>query len=289
VGHLADGPEEQLGDIRRSENHKAKGEQNTKRVIFSLLISLSAWVVVSLGLRENRPVGALAAASPPSAESVVRGGLLYDTWWRVVPGASEPKDDQPLWALQTTNKRKGSVTWRCKECHGWDYKGKDGAYGSGSRFTGFPGVWDAAQKKGIEELAAILRGSPNRKHDFSSVLRPADITDLANFLKNGLVNMAQYVDYKAKKPIGGDAGRGKTIYAFCAACHGPDGKKLNFGTDKDPEYVGTVAKANPQEFLHKVWVGQPGSAPAMPAALVMGWTIHQVVDVLAYSQTLPEK
>jgi thiosulfate dehydrogenase len=150
-------------------------------------------------------------------------------------------------------------------------------------------VWAAAQTKSGGELAAILRGSPNPRHDFSSVLRPSDIADLANFLKTGLLDMTKYVDYKTRKPIGGDAGRGKTLYAFCAACHGPDGKKLNFGSDKQPEYVGTVAKTNPQEFLHKIWLGQPASEPAMPATLVMGWTIGQVVDVLDYSQTLPEK
>ena len=65
--------------------------------------------------------------------------------------------------------------------------------------------------------------------------------------------------------------------------------RLNFGTEKSPEFVGTIAKANPQEFLHKTWVGHPGSNPAMPAALVMGWSTNQLVDVLAYSQTLPEK
>ena len=248
--------------------------------IISLFLLLMAFTVVFV---------ALAAAPAINVESVARGGLLYDTWWRVVPGATEPKDNQALWSLQTTNKRKGSVSWRCKECHGWDYKGKDGAYGSGSRFTGFPGVWDAAQKKSVDELAAILRGSANPKHDFLSVLRPADINDLANFLKNGLVDVTQYVDYKSKKPIDGDANRGKPLFAFCAACHGPDGKKLNFGDDKEPEYVGTVAKANPQEFLHKIRVGQPGSEPAMPAALVLGWDIKQLLDVLAYSQTLPEK
>jgi thiosulfate dehydrogenase len=101
--------------------------------------------------------------------------------------------------------------------------------------------------------------------------------------------MAQYIDYKTKKPVGGDAERGKALYPFCGACHEPDGKKLNFGTEKDPEYVGTIARANPQEFLHKIWVGQPGSNPAMPAVMVMGWNIKQVVDVLAYAQTLPEK
>jgi len=38
----------------------------------------------------------------------------------------------PLWATQSSNTRSGKDTWRCKECHGWDYMGVDGAYGSGS-------------------------------------------------------------------------------------------------------------------------------------------------------------
>lgn len=260
-----------------------------KRVILAcMLLFVAYWLVGDFAADENAPL-ALAAAPTADVNSVARGGLLYDTWWKVVPGGKEPKDNQPLWALQTTNKRKGSVSWRCKECHGWDYKGKDGAYATGSRRTGFPGVWDAAQKKSVGELAAVLRGMPNSKHDFSSVLRPADITDLANFLKHGLVDTMKYVDYKSKKPIGGDIARGKLQYAICGACHGPDGKKLNFGTDKEPEYVGTVAKENPQEFLHKIRVGQPGSEPAMLAGLVIGWTVEQMVDVLAYSQMLPEK
>ncbi len=260
-----------------------------KIIVPGAVIFLVSWLASSCGVEEKDAKATRATAPTSNVESVVRGGLLYDTWWRVVPGASEPKVNQGLWSRQTTNKRTGSVSWRCKECHGWDYRGKDGAYGSGSRYTGFPGVWAAAQTKSGGELAAILRGSSNAGHDFSSVLRPSDIADLANFLKTGLLDMTKYVDYKTRKPIGGDAGRGKTLYAFCAACHGPDGKKLNFGSDKQPEYVGTVAKTNPQEFLHKTWVGQPGSEPAMPATLVMGWTIGQVVDVLTYSQALPEK
>lgn len=258
-------------------------------IVATVVFCLIGWLVVSCGLRDEKQAAALAPGARAKPESIARGGLLYDTWWAVVPGASEPKDNQPLWASQTTNKRKGSVTWRCKECHGWDYRGKDGAYGSGSRYTGFPGVWDAAQKKNANELAAILRGSANPQHNFSKVLRPEDIADLANFLKGGLLDMTKYVDYKSKKPIGGDAERGKTQYALCGSCHGPDGKKLNFGSDKQPEYVGTLAKANPQEFIHKTWVGQPGSNPPMPAALIIGWNIKQVVDVLAYAQTLPEK
>jgi thiosulfate dehydrogenase len=230
------------------------------------------------------------AAEKTSVESIARGGLLYDKWWKVVPGATEPKDDQPLWALQTSNTRKGSETWRCKECHGWDYKGKDGAYGSGSHKTGFPGVWDAAQKKSTDELAAILKGSLNPKHDFSKVLRAQDIADMANFLKSGLIDLPKYVDYASKKPIGGDAARGKPLYdSKCAACHGAEGKQLNFGSAEKPEYVGTIATDNPFEFVHKTRVGQPGSQPAMPSALGMDWTMQQILDVLTYVQALPAK
>ena len=50
-----------------------------------------------------------------------------------------------------------------------------------------------------------------------------------------------------------------------------------------------MANENPQEFLHKTWVGQPGSDPTMPSTLVLGWNIQQVVNVPAYAQTLPEK
>lgn len=269
---------------------KSKQKENDMKKIILLVQLLILTSALALSCAPTERALIAPAASPASnVESVARGGLLYDMWWRVVPGASEPMSDQPLWSLQSTNKRNGSVSWRCKECHGWDYKGKDGAYGSGSRFTGFSGVWDAAQKKSAEQLAASLRGAPNDKHNFSSVLRPADIADLANFLKNGLLDMGKHVDSKTRQPIGGDAGRGKTLYALCGACHGPDGKNLNFGTEKSPEYVGTIAKANPQEFLHKTWLGHPGSNPPMPAALVMGWSTNQLVDVLAYSQTLPEK
>lgn len=236
------------------------------------------------------PVPPTAIPAPQvDTASVARGGLLYDKWWKVV-GAIEPKDNPALWALQTTNTRTGADTWRCKECHGWDYKGKDGAYGSGSHKTGFAGVWDAAQKKTVDELVAVLKGSSNSQHDFSTALQPADLADATNFLKYGLVDMSQFVDYATKKPIGGDVTRGKSLYnGLCAACHEPEGKKLNFGTEGAPEYVGTIAKDNPVEFLHKIRVGQPGSNPPMLSTLVLGWTMQQIVDVLSYAQTLPEK
>ena len=78
------------------------------------------------------------------------------------------------------------------------------------------------------------------------------------------------------------------MYAsVCAACHGNNGKTLNFGDAAAPEYVGTLAVDNPWEFLHKVRFGQPASP--MPAGLVTGWNIQDIIDVLAHAQTLPEK
>lgn len=232
--------------------------------------------------------GGLALAAPPAATppaTLAKGGQLYDNWWKTA-NVAEPKGDQPLWATQTMNTRKGLDTWRCKECHGWDYKGKDGAYGSGSHKTGFVGVVDASRTKTQDQIVAILKGSSNPSHNFSSGLDDANITALAAFVKEAIVqDLTQFVDYPTKKPKGADAARGKQLYTdTCAACHGADGAKLNFGSDKEPEFVGTVAVDNPQEFLHKVQFGQP--ATPMPAGIQKGWTVKDGVDVLAFAQTL---
>ncbi|MFQ5829591.1 MAG: hypothetical protein ACE5JD_10625 [Candidatus Methylomirabilia bacterium] len=229
---------------------------------------------------------AAAQDAPPS--SVAAGGRLYDKWWKAVPGVKPPVGDHPLWALQTTNKRKGAATWRCKECHGWDYKGKDGVYGSGSHRTGFPGVL-AAQGKTVDALKASLKGSTNPKHDFSSVLDDTALTNLATFLKHGVIDLATAIDAKTKKPVKADVARGKQLEVVCVVCHGPDGTKLNFGKPDNPEYVGTVAIKNPWEFQHKVRFGQPGSDPPMPAGVEMGWSLQAVLDIMAECQNWPEK
>ncbi len=233
-------------------------------------------------------VASSAAAQTASASSVAAGGKLYDKWWKAVPGVKEPVGDHPLWALQTTNKRKGDDTWRCKECHGWDYRGKDGAYGSGSHKTGFPGVM-AAQEKTVDLIKAILKGSTSPKHDFSSALDDTALTNLATFLKHGVMDLNPVIDAKAKKPEKADVAHGKQLAVICSACHGPEGKKLNFGKPEQPEYVWTVAKENPWEFLHKLRFGQPGSDPPMPSGVEIGWSLRDMLDILAYSQTLPEK
>lgn len=259
------------------------------------------------------PVACEDPVSPPdetheevraSVSSIVRGGLIYDKWWRAVFGAPEPETDHPLWALQDTNKRSGSTTWRCKECHGWDYKGKDGAYSEGSHYTGFPEVYDTALVKTNAQLLDTMMDSTDYQHDFSSVLSEVALTDLVNFLKEGTIDMAEYIDYASKKPIGASVTHGKDLYTeTCTPCHSIDGQLINFGSETEPEYLGALANSNPWETLHKIRFGQPGTGmptvgmmggmggrccAGMPSAVASGWSVQDAVDVLAYAQTLPK-
>ncbi|MDT8305770.1 MAG: hypothetical protein RRC07_07525 [Anaerolineae bacterium] len=227
------------------------------------------------------PIGGGGAAEA-SGTAASRGGRLYDNWVTET-GVDRPSTDQPLWASQTTNTRSGLDTWRCKECHGWDYKGAEGAYGSGSHFTGFPGVLGAAART-EDELIAILTGAVVAEHDFSAMGDEA-LLDLVTFLQTALVDYGPLVNAETKEAAGGDTAHGEELFAGCASCHGDDGRSLNFGSAEEPEFVGTLALDNPWEFLHKVRAGQPGTN--MPPTLDQGWSMEDLLDLLVYSQSLP--
>ncbi len=71
----------------------------------------------------------------------------------------------------------------------------------------------------------------------------------------------------------------------CAACHGFDGAALNWGSEEDPNYVATEAKANPRGVMAKIRHGHPGVEMISCAAFDM----QTAADVLAYAQTLKTK
>jgi thiosulfate dehydrogenase len=223
------------------------------------------------------------AQTLPQDASLNQGGKLYDTWWEVL-GLEAPEGDQPLWASQTTNTRSGVDTWRCKECHGWDYSGAEGAYGSGSHFTGFQGVLGASDMT-AEEVAAWLDGSANPSHDYS-VMGEAGMQALVTFLREETYAASAYIG--ADKTAVGDPAAGKSMWdGTCSICHGIDGRTMNFGSAEEPEFVGTIARDNPWEFIHKAAFGQPG-AP-MPSGLRLGWSLDEIADLLAFAQTLPSQ
>ena len=89
------------------------------------------------------------------------GGLLYDKWAKV--RNLETTGNHPLYPA--LGKKKGGDTFRCKECHGWDYIGKDGRYSKGSHYTGIKGLYDS-RTKSPEELYSALTDT-DAKHNFS--------------------------------------------------------------------------------------------------------------------------
>ena len=240
--------------------------------------------LVDAGITDEELANLLAYAySLPTSSLVTEGGVLYDNWMKAL-GQEAPADNQPLWATQTTNTRTGADTWRCKECHGWDYKGVDGRYGSGSHATGFKGTSDSASLS-LEEIVAWLNGTQNPDHDFSAYMEEAQFQMLAAFIQQGQVDTTPFIN--DDKTVNGDAAKGKAAFdAVCTRCHGEDGKTLNFGDDAAPEFVGTLAADNPWEFFHKVANSQPGET--MPSGINLGWTLEDIADLLAYAQTLPQ-
>lgn len=203
-----------------------------------------------------------------NAASIVRGGQLYDKWWKITKSAA-PEETHS--AYQADTGREGAGTWRCKECHGWDYIGPKGRYSSGSHFTGIKGIEGMA---GTDPgaIAASIRGEP---HNFSTdQIDDASMADLANFVSQGQYDITPFL---ADGKSTGDASVGEPLYVtLCAGCHGTDGAKI---TEMPP--LGEIS-GNPQETMHKILFGQPDEA--MPALYMFGPQV--AADITAYLQTL---
>jgi len=229
----------------------------------------SRLVLAALALTFAAVAGPVAAAEIES--SIARGGRLYDRWWSENK-APKPDEAHPAYPA---NGKYAKQSWRCKECHGWDLKGKDGAYGSGTHATGIKGLTGAAGK----DPAAIAAVIKDKTHGYTDAMLSAqDVTDLANFISKGQFDPARYIDAATSKPKG-DPAKGEAYFnTLCAGCHGKDGKKVSTGVALG------VAAENPLEMLWKAMHGQPGEA--MPALRVLDASV--AADVVAYTQSLPK-
>jgi len=245
------------------------------------------WVTAMLLLVLILVGTSLASASAVHKEmpDLVVGAQLYDKWYAVL-NVSPPQGNMPIWSRQSTNTRSGADTWRCSECHGWDYKGVNGAYGSGSHKTGFPSLMILVPQMTREEIVAHLKGGKDPAHDFSPYLDDQSLQRLALFLKEGLIDDSEYIDAVSLKVINGDVEHGKQLFQeVCAKCHGDDGKKIIFRTEGIEETLGAVARRDPYRFLHRTRFGVAGTE--MPVGFMLGWKPADGRDVLAYAQTLP--
>jgi thiosulfate dehydrogenase len=242
----------------------------------TILLLIATFLIV--GCPDNKATEPTFIEDNYESADVKQGGQLYDKWWKI-NGGTEPSSDFD--SYPSTSAKSGGDTWRCKECHGWDYVGKDGRYSSGSHYTGIKGLWDV-RNADMEEIFDAIKGEGSA-HDLSAVLSDNDIADLTKFVKEGLIDMSLFMTNGIAT---GDAGNGLGLYnSNCSSCHGLDGNLLDFKSSEGIQGIGWLANDNPQETLHKIRWGHPGSA--MPSAVEDGGlTDEETSDILAYGQTL---
>lgn len=253
-----------------------------KKILFGSLLILI--VILSLGFLSER--GLAFSFYQQIDEQIVRGGQLYDDWTKLVQSPPAAESTHPIWERQTTNTLSGSDTYRCVSCHGWDYQGADGAFRSGSNFTGFPSVYEVREMT-AEQLEDVLRGRTSEEHDFSDFLTDADIDALVAFLQSGVIDDNEYIDMVSLKVLNGDLQNGRTLYEdVCSECHGADGRLIQFRYEGQEINLGKLAVQDPWRFLHRTRFGT-ARAPEMAVGANLGWTAQDGRDVLLYAQTLP--
>ena len=215
----------------------------------------------------------LPVSAAEELSSIARGGRLYDKYFQ------ENKTAKPTTDHAAYPKKGGEygkdASWRCKECHGWDGLGKDGAYSKGGHATDIKGV-NGYWGKAPADIAAIIR---NPVHGYTEAMLSAkDVSDLSLFVAKGMPDMTKYVD-AANNKSKGDGAKGEGYYnTLCIGCHGADGKKITTGPS-----LGSVA-SNGWEMMHKVMNGQPGEAmPSMRA-----FDPQVASDIVVHLQTLPK-
>jgi thiosulfate dehydrogenase len=191
------------------------------------------------------------AHDPTDIWAIARGGQLYDNWMSVLE-ADEPTETHPA------------------------------AYAKGSHYSGVKGV------RGVvgmdpEKIHQIIM---DETHGFTEAnMTHSAMEKLALFLSRGQLDTDRYID-RSTAMARGNPRRGAQFYqTICAVCHGFDGRDINFKTEETPEFIGTVCGHNPWEALHKIRFGQPGVG--MVALTVL--ETDDLVDIVAYCQTLPEK
>jgi hypothetical protein len=222
----------------------------------------------------------------PTVESeawlLAAGGRIYDNWWEALD-RDEPEGTNPAYPSEVNTKQTGAGTWRCKECHAWDYKGAEGIYRQGSHYTGIPGI-DGAVGRPVEQIARMLR---DKNHPYTTdMISDQEMLRVAAFVSRGQVDMRTFIDLSTREMLPGvaDTDRGREIFqTTCAACHGFDGAALDWGTADSPAYIGTEASELPDEVFHKIYSTHPGAAMINLRA----FPLEDAISVLGYAATLP--
>jgi len=256
----------------------------TKSIL--LLMTLSALVFFNSSCKkdddEDPPI-----SKPTYTGDASKGGIMFDKFW-----SKEAGFDQNDANIATLNEN--SNFFRCKQCHGWDGLGNNGAYIDRGPKVDRPNVTDFniylyAQAKTVEEIHKEMGHDDDKRDisydlstydpetnsdegdkmpDLTQLLTDNQMWDLAKFLKEGMFDVSELYDatYTGEYPTGsktfsnigkgGNAAKGLSYYnANCAGCHGNDGTKI----DLEGKTIGKFIRTKGNEAQHKVKYGQLGS------------------------------
>jgi mono/diheme cytochrome c family protein len=180
--------------------------------------------------------------------SVVRGGRLYDDWIREIKVHVPVGTHAALNAKNAAAAAAAADSLRCKECHGFDYKGSRGTVGIWARRGGDPAA-----------IVAILR---NATHGYDEVMQERDLRDLAAFVSRGQTDMEGVIEAARRAKVAPEV-TAKYFGTICASCHGLEGERL-----RELLPLGDVARKKPGEVLHVILNGHPGGE--MPALSALG-------------------
>lgn len=250
----------------------------------ALTFAQGALAQVSAPPQEHGPNQQYFVHGAPQVQSegwtIAAGGRIYDNWWEALD-REEPEGTNPVYPASA--EQSGSGTYRCKECHGWDYQGADGIYSKGSHFTGIKGVMGVSGMP-AEQIMPMLRDA---NHPYTKdMITDDEMLRLATFLSKGLVDMRTFIDYDTRSVIrgSGDLDRGREVFqTTCAACHGFDGRALDWGSGDEHNFVGTEAVELPDEVMNKISNAHPGAAMINLRA----FSVEDRINVLNYIATLP--
>lgn len=232
----------------------------------------------------------VVSTNPPTPyenASFSRGGMMFDKFWSSETGFNQ----------NDTNIAKFNAKpdfFRCKQCHAWDYLGRNGSYIGRAPNANRPRVADVnlymeAQSHTPEQLFDAIKRSVNRRDisydlntynpnnnfvegdkmpNFGQILTDDQIWDLVKYLKTAIFDVSQLYDatYNGVYPNGtasysnvgkdGNPANGSSFYSSnCSSCHGPNGTVLVL----EGLTLGQYSRSKPYEVQHKVKYGNVGT------------------------------
>lgn len=176
----------------------------------------------------------------------------------------------------------------CTTCHGVELKGNIAV--DAPRLNGMADWYVRAQLKAFKQG---LRGTHPQDllgmemQPQAAMLADEDLEAAARFVASVPVRTST-LEYT----VAGDAARGETLYATCAACHGAEGQ--------GSQVLGAPALAGQSDWyllrqLEKYAIGARGYDPAdtagqqMRATMAVLGSAGDAADVVAYINTLPPR